>query len=416
MLIRLRPARGSALAILLLVLALLLVFLVAVVAIGARHSRMIQANLGSVAAVQSAEAGIHAALNQISADTGWSAGFTDVALGGEQDQAYSVEVTNNSSGATAVNGPGGVSVPAGMIYLLSTGTSQNASFSRQVAVFLEGQPAGYNYTISSGGTVEMGAAGVVYGTVKSNGDLILSARVSIEPVDGEGHLLTSGNLTVQAQLNMGPGQEVRARGSITGENKIQDAAQIVANDTTAATEPFIADGRLTNDPPAGREVMPNPDPATLLSGAVTHNETLYDGTDLDGKVHYYPNGVTFKNPPVGTGTIVVGNANSAIFDTVLNHKLNIVVLDGQNGTVGGGRIEFNRATTLEGLVFCQGSIYSNAAFTLVGRAIAYGDGEFVHSGARITTTLQQEPVPGFEAFFGGGAGGGTLNVASWQRL
>jgi len=93
-----------------------------------------------------------------------------------------------------------------------------------------------------------------------------------------------------------------------------------------------------------------------------------------------------------------------------------VVLDGQNGTVGGGRIEFNRATTLEGLIFCHGSIYSNASFTLTGRAIAYGDGEFVHSGARITSTLQQGPVPGFEAFFGGGAGGGALNVASWQRL
>lgn len=416
MLIQLRQERGSALAILLLVLALLLVFLVAVVAIGARHSRMIQANLGSVAAVQSAEAGIHAALNQIAADSGWSAGFTDVALGGEQDQEYSVQVTNNSGGATAINGPGGVSVPPGMIYLLSTGTSQAGVYSRQVAVFLEGQPDGYTYTISSGGTVEMGAAGVVYGTVKSNGDLVLNARVSIEPIDGQGHLLTSGNLTVQAQLDMGPGQDVRARGSITGQNKIKDAAQVVANDTTAATEPFIADGRLTNDPPAGREVMPNPDPSTLLSGAVTHTGTLYDGTNLDGKVHYYPNGVTFKNPPVGTGTIVVGNAKSAIFDTVLNHKLNVVVLDGQNGTVGGGRVEFNRATTLEGLVFCHGSIYSNAAFTLVGRAIAYGDGEFVHSGARITSTLKQEPVPGFEAFFGGGAGGGALNIASWQRI
>jgi len=419
-----RYERGSALAILLLVLAVLLVLLVAVVAIGARHSRMAQANLASVAAVQSAEAAIHAGINQLSTNSAWSTGFDNAALGGEQDQKYSLQVTNNLAGPSPVTAPDGVSVPAGTVYLMATGTSQGGTFSRQVAVFLSGGIP-FSYAIASGGNVSMGASGDVYGTIKSN-DRIFIKNLDLYPVNGEGRLLGSDDIEVQGGVKMISGQDVRARGTITGQDKISGASAIVPADTTPATAPFIVDGRTTNNAPAGQEAMPNPDTAELLKSVVTHDQTTWnEPLDLAGQVHYFPNGVTFgsKTTFSGSGTVVAGNqpgnptANRIVFDCVLkNPTMNVVVLDGQNGTVGGGRIEFNRATTLEGLIFCHGSIYSNASFTLTGRAIAYGDGEFVHSGARITSTLQQGPVPGFEAFFGGGAGGGALNVASWQRL
>ena len=419
---RIRRNRGSALAILLLVLALLLVFLVAVVAVGARHSRMIQGNLASVAAVQSAESAIQAGLLELKNNADWNAGFDNVSLGGEQDQRYSLSVTNNRMGAGTITGPGGVSVPAGMIYLLATGTAQNGQYPRQVAVFLRRGPL-FSYAIASGGEVHLNAAGIVSGTVKSNGDLSVDAMVTIVPVNGEGDLLTSGNLTVkaQAQMDPGPGQDARARGTITGSDKIKGASNIVANDTSAATAPFIVDGRLTNDPPAGQEVMPNPNPTTLLADAVVHTgPTTYSGTDLNlnGQVHYFPDGVTFGGGSniIGEGTIVVGNGNAATFNTPLNNTFNVVALDGQNGTVGSAAIYFNRATTLTGLVFCQGSIYSSSSFNVTGRVIAYGSGEFVGSGAHISGTMDRFTCPGFEAFFGGGGGPSNTDISSWQRL
>ena len=95
--------------------------LVAVVAIGARHSRLAQANLASVAAVQSAEAAIHAGINQLSTNSAWNTGFDNAILGGEQDQKYSLQVTNNLAGPSPVTAPDGVSVPAGTVYLMATG-------------------------------------------------------------------------------------------------------------------------------------------------------------------------------------------------------------------------------------------------------------------------------------------------------
>ncbi len=243
-------------AILLLVLAVLLVLLVAVVAIGARHSRLAQANLASVAAVQSAEAAIHAGINRLAADSAWNAGFTNVALGGEQDQKYSLNVTNNLAGTGPVTGPGGVSVPARTVYLLATGTSKNGTFSRQVAVFLSGGNP-FSYAIASGGTVSMGASGNVYGTIKSN-DSIVVKNLDLYPVNGQGRMLCADDIEVQGGLKMKSGQDVRARGTITGQDKISSASAIVAGDTTTDTAPFIVDGRLTNNGPTGQEVMPNP--------------------------------------------------------------------------------------------------------------------------------------------------------------
>ncbi len=419
-----RDARGSALAILLLVLAVLLVLLVAVVAIGARHSRMAQANLASVAAVQSAEAAIHAGINQLSGNSAWNAGFTNAALGGEQDQKYSLQVTNNLAGTGPVTAPSGVSVPQGTVYLLATGTSKGGTFSRQVAVFLSGGTP-FSYASASGGTVSMGASGDVYGTIKSN-DRIVLKNLDLYPVNGEGRLLGSAEIDVQGIVKMKSGQDVRARGKITGQEKISGASVIVQYDTTPATAPFIVDGRITNNAPAGQEAMPNPDVAALLASAVTHNQTTWDDAlDLDGKVHYFPNGVTFgsKTTFSGSGTVVAGNqpgnptANRILFNCVLkNPEMNVVVLDGQNGLGGNGQITFGRSTAITGLIFSHGNITSQAQFTVKGRVIAYGSGQFVNTGANLLSTMDPQPCPGFEAFFGAGAGGGGLSITSWQRL
>lgn len=418
--------RGSALAVLLLVLVLLVVFLAGVVALGAHHARTVYGNLRSVAAVQAAEAGLHKALVELSRTHTWTLGYTNEHLGGELDPTYTVVVVNNLAGAGPVSGPDGLSVPAGLVLLHSTGTCGDVS--RRVAVFL-GSGLRFGYAIAAGGGMTLSAAGTVQGSLKSTQDLDISARVEVQPVQGQGRVLCGGNLTVQGGLVEQPGQDCRARGTITGESKISGASPIVAHDTSDDTNPFLMDGRTTNDPPAGQEVMPNPDLSVLLAAGAYVNHpgfTRYGGgnktLDLGGQVHYFPDGVTFGSGSqiVGEGIIVVGNGNSAIFDIPLDHHMDVVVLDSEPGGPGGdpGEIQFNRSTRIQGLVYCQGNVYAKADFRVDGRVITYGDGKFVHTGAHVEAVLNLATVtcPGFDAFFGAGAGPLGMGISAWQRL
>lgn len=421
-----RRPRGSALAFLLLILVVLLVFLAGVVALGAYHGRAVLGNLRSVAAVHAAEAGVHTSLLRLSENHAWQAGFSGVQLGGELEPRYSVAVVNNLAGAAPVGGPEGLTVPAGSVLLVSTGTC--GDISRRVAVYLS-SGLQFGYAIASGGGMELSAAGTVQGSLKSTHDLDISARVEVMPVEGQGRVLCGEDLTVTGGLVQQAGQDCRARGEIVGETKISGASPIVAHDTTDDTNPFLMDGRITNDPPEGQEVMPNPDLSVLLAEGsyVPHpGFTRYGGAvkelDLGGQIHYFPDGVEFGSGSklVGEGIIVVGNGNSAVFDISLDHHMDVIVLDSEPGGEGGepGEIHFNRSTRIQGLVYCQGNVYSKADFRIEGRLITYGDGKFVHTGAHVEAILNPATVasPGFDQFFGAGAGPLGLGIASWQRL
>lgn len=416
----LRRGRGSALAVLLLILALVLVFLAGVVALGAHHARLVHGNLLSVAAVQAAEAGLHNGIHRVAGNHAWNSGFTDVHLGGELDPRFSVQVVNNLSGLTPVNGPHGLTCPPGYVLLVSTGTCGDVS--RSAAVFLS-SGLRFAYAIAAGGGLQISAAGTIRGSLKSVQDLTISSRVEVAPVEGEGRVLCGEDLIVSGGLVMEAGQACLARGTIDGISKIRNASPITPNDTSPDTDPFVMDGRITNDPAEGEEIMPNPDRSVLLASSVPHpgfQDITGTEFDLDGQVHYFPDGVRFGSGSriVGQGVIVVDNANSAVFDIPLDNHMDIIVLDGHDGTVGGGAIRFNRSARLQGLVYCQGSVYSSPDFRLEGRIITYGDGMFVHTGAHVEVALNPAMVlsPGFDAFFGPGSGPLGLGISSWQRL
>ncbi|MEW6279999.1 MAG: pilus assembly PilX N-terminal domain-containing protein [Candidatus Eremiobacterota bacterium] len=428
--------KGNALAIALMVLAILVVLMVAVGTLGAQHLSQVRSNLHGATAVYAAEAGIAASLVELRANSGWSAGFQNVPIDAEFEPTYSVEVFNNFLGGGPISASDGTSVPAGCTYLLGMGTCRGGS-ARKVAVMLTGGGGGgFRYAIASGGDIEFQAAGDIHGSIKANRNITFQARVEVIPLDGLGRVLCAydedepppltGNILIGSNLVLDPAQDIRARNLITGT--VQGTTLIYFPDTTTDTLPFVQDGSTSPIPPAGheqQEVLPNPDLTELLEPGnyVNHPESSYpNGKDktleLDGQIHYFPNGLTMNSGTriTGSGTIVVGNGNSAYFHIPLDHTMNVVALDQDSPTTGTARIEFAANTVLRGLVYCHGTIESKAHFEVDGTVVAYGTGRYVHSGAHIQVIRQNLDIPGFEGWFSGGGGAGGFELSSWQRL
>ncbi|MBI3924640.1 MAG: hypothetical protein HY319_03795 [Armatimonadetes bacterium] len=137
-----RSAKGLALAIVLLLIPIVLVLGLGLATSGIGNLNSADAARYSKMAVFAAEAGISRAIRELTEDSAWSAGFTDIAMVNSAT-TYSVVVTNNSSGADFVTAPNGARVPPGTIYLLSTGTGRDGAARREVAVLLRpGNDAG----------------------------------------------------------------------------------------------------------------------------------------------------------------------------------------------------------------------------------------------------------------------------------
>jgi hypothetical protein len=413
-----------AVVVVLLVLAIVSLLVLAVGTLAASGLQVVNADRYSKVSLYAAEAGAAAAISQLRVDPTWSSGYSNVAFGSETDSRYWVEVSNNFAGVQAVQAPDGTSVPAGKCYLRATGRCLASRYARSVAVMLEGPGDNFVYALASGGTATLRASGDIYGSVRSNGDLQFDAATDVYSVNGEGRVLSAGKI-INKNLGMEADQDVRARGSISDPDKISGTVNIVANDTSADTLPMVADGRITND--GSPLTMPNPDLAVLLAPGsyVDHTGTTrYNNRqtlNLNGQVHYFPQGVTFDNGSriTGPGTIVVGGGHSAVFNTPQQDaRYNVVVLDSNGGRAANGNITFNQSTVLTGLVYCQGDIDIKARLTLYGRMIAYGNGEITaRAGANFDLHQTAVSVPGFAAFFGGApAVGGPLTISSWQRV
>lgn len=131
-----RPPRGGSPRGIVLLAVCVVVFLVlaAVIAMGMTSSE----NLASVAlsvyekqAIYAAEAGIRDSLLQLRASSTWGAGgpgviptgFSNKAVPGQSEVSYTVAVTNNHTGSGPLTADDGTSIPAGCVYLRSTGTA-----------------------------------------------------------------------------------------------------------------------------------------------------------------------------------------------------------------------------------------------------------------------------------------------------
>jgi hypothetical protein len=120
--------RGIGMAVVMLLLALLSVICLTLGAIGIQNLGSVKRYSYTVSARYAAMAGINEAANQLYGNPAWNAGFSNAQLS-QAPGTYSVTFsnaspyysTNNFSGATATPGYGGVSVPAGCSYIISSG-------------------------------------------------------------------------------------------------------------------------------------------------------------------------------------------------------------------------------------------------------------------------------------------------------
>lgn len=420
-----RP-RGLAMAVVLLTLSMAVVIVAAIGTLGVQHLNAANAAYYSRCSLYAAEAGAAAAMSQLASNNRWTAGFDDVRFNTVNDVRYSVQISNNLRGSAATTAFDGTPLPVGRAYVVATGTSLGGRYPRKVAVVLR-LPPPFEYAIASGGRIRFQAATIVSGSVKASGNLANSSVLTILPSHGKGRLLAGGQID-NSSLTMDPGQDVRARGNITNLAAIGGTTAIRSGDTSTDTQAFVADGRTYNSSVTGEEVLPNPDVSRLLApgGYTDHAGTtsISGNFDLDGGIHYFPDGVTFASSANirGSGTIVVGNGHSAVFRGSVGSggspaTFNVVALDGNDGRTGGGTVRFEGATFLRGLVYSHGSIETSAAFRVDGAVIAYGNGEFSHTGAsaRISRADLTTPLPGFESFFDTGLDRPVVGV-SWQRL
>lgn len=454
-----------ALAVVLSLVTLLILIALSVATTGIATLNLTGANQRSEQSLYAAEAGLAAAFREIIAGTaGWT-GYSEVAYG---ECTYSVEATPGPQPATSAR----PAVPAGMVYLLATGKSRGA-YPRRVAVLVAGGPAAqpasaFPYAVAAVGRIEMQGAGMVGGSVKATGDIRMQGATRILPVGGDGRVLSSSSIEFQGAVRRDPSQDMRARNEIRLQNRTVTAdpvQQLFPNDSTAASAPFIADGRFTNTLSSGEigDVLPNPDPQALLgltsdgaggylldgsgnyvidptrgANVVVHTETSYGGNtnfDLGGKIHWFQNGVRFSGNTdfIGTGTIVATGGNGVEFGGNVGGsggpaQLSVLALrlSGQTNS-NNPRIDFQGNSNLQGLVLAHDRVETQGNFHLDGLSVSYS-GDFRGQGNRhITFNSAALRLPGLETWLvppGGASGPGTLGIPPgqplkivwWQRL
>ena len=433
--------RGIILSIVLLVITLMIVVMSVVVrqSLGSLH----QAKLAgfSKQSLFAAEAGAADAMRRLVEAPAWEGPIPSTTM--ESGSSYSALITNNFSGPGEQTASNGAKVPQGMAYVLATGQQSSGGVKRRVGVLVSpSSVSSLGIAIGVGGMVDMGGSKRIFGSVKANGNIEFSGSTRIAPVGGSGRVLSSSDVDTGGSMSLDETQDVLARGEVRQSPPIRGAYLVTGGDGSASTDQFIADGRLDNSllPGEKGQVLPNPDPATLLAPAtLVPYATVAPGPEivnydlnLDGKVHYFPYGVTFTGSSnvTGPGTIVVGNGSTMEFSgSTRDLEANLIALDAAvppSPPTGGGTIRFQGNTSVRGLIYAHEDVIIQGNFDLEGMVIAYrdGGGDLISQGS---TKIRLDPsaladVPGFEAWasgFGGVGGlGGTssLSVRVWERF
>lgn len=433
--------RAIALPVVLSVLTLMLIIVSVVASSGVVNLQQARVDTFQKQSLYAAEAGIARSIRDI---IGGGTGNLNGQLG---QSSYQVRVTMGPS-------VGPPQVPAGAAYLLSTATTGNR-YERRVGVMIRGLQNGeatssFPYTVAAGGTVDIEGGGRVGGSLKSTGDLRVWGGVRITPVSGNGRVLSHEDIQLGNGVKVDSSQDIRAAQTVN-----QSGSNVFANDSTPASSAFINDGRFTNTLNLGEvgEVLPNPDPVTLLgltedglgdyvvdpltglyqvdaarTDVVQHPETVVGNLALDGKIHFFPDGVTIDTVS-GEGTIVSGRGNPVTFNRAIHGfaRVNVLALrwQSQMPALGNPSITFTGGhNEIAGLILAHGNVSTQGNFNLRGQIVCYA-GNFTSNGNR---NILYEPsgmlLPGFESWltggFGGVGGGLGLNqpvmIISWQRF
>jgi hypothetical protein len=452
-----RQSRGIALVLVLSVLVLLLIITLSVSTRGIGTLSQVKGLGASYRSVGAAEAAVSVGLNAIVTDRTFAVGFAEQKY--VEDTLYGLEVVNNSLGGTTVlTASNGMQVKPGYVYLLGSGQRGDGAFKRQAAALIKPTTgSSLPFALGAGGGIILKQHTTIKGSLKSSGDIDLRSQTDVQPLNGSGRLLSGGSIDTKGPTHMDASQDARAAGKV-GHN-LRGTENVVENDTSADTKAFINDGRTTGELQPGEEgtVLPYPDFKQLLevgadglpgANIAQHAETSFSGQlDLNGQTHFFPNGVTFTSGAdiTGTGTLVVGNGNSVLFQCPLGDgsdadddskgncgnkgttnpplKMNVLALFPDNGgkpdlATGTPDITFDGYTNIEGLVLAGHSVKTDRKARITGQIIAY-KGDIVGEMRDIFTMMPE--VMGGVTGLGGFATGadtpsGPVTVLSWQRF
>ena len=408
---RVARSKGLMLGIVVLLIPLLFVLTMAMGTLGLSHLSLQQAVQARASADEAAHSGLIAAIDQLSQDNTWTAGYHNIALSADPPTNYSINLVNNLNG-TANKSSGSVVIPPGFAYLTSRGTFRGG-YPQQASAMVQLAPE-FPYAVASGNVVNIASLNSIAGSVKANGSLLLG--VALLQTEPSSLVVAGGDISNVALVTMNGGKLI-TRSRVALPLLVLGASLLSQFDTSDLSQPFLQDGRLKNNPPTGREVMPNPDrskllkPGSFVSYTGFQEFALLRGNgnfNLNNRVHYFPDGVRFGlgSSISGSGTIVVGNDKKAEFTiAITNCDMNVIALDASNGTTGGATISFTGLTSIRGLVYSQGKIESLVGLTVTGKVIAYGPkARFDHLGGLLSVVNgpMRHVAPGFSPWLAGG--------------
>lgn len=428
--------------------AVMILFILAMsfyVLVKAGHSNAILEDSYSVA-LPLAEAGAERAIWHLSQDPSWRAGYGNPNGDGilfyypdSNKEMGKYWVTLNTVLQTSdyfiIRITAWANVKGPKLFGIGTGLGATKKIEELVKVYVKTKPVGPHYAIMTGGKLSLNANSTIYGNIRSNGNIEVSASTDIypDPYYHEGRLLTYKNITVNAGLGLhdtnSDFQDVRARGSIVDQSKITGTNDgIFQYDMTSDTDMMINNGDII--PGADGTYIPNPSMTEILNLVTqTHNETVIDyNFNLNGGVHLFPNGIEFTKDVSGPGTIIVTNNNNATFSCTsfgterTPVEINIINISGSD-EIGAGNIYFTRNAHVKGLIYCHHDIISDANFSVAGAVINY-KGELIFSKAHSQYTLNPffpSNPPGFSEWWDPtgrliGGGGKTVVILSWKEV
>ncbi|MHB2018050.1 MAG: DUF7305 domain-containing protein [Candidatus Xenobia bacterium] len=300
-----RRPRGIAIVTVLLVLTLM--FIIGGVMVQSTIVNQLQAQHAFVSreAFYAANAGIETMLlelqRNVPGNPTWSQTLTNVPMPNVA-ASYSVVVTNNCTGQSAVLSSNGVSVPPGFIYVLATGVDTPSGTSQQIGAMLQ-VPITTNFAVfGSSGVTLSGNKSVIDSFDSSKGVVppqILTAPANVS-VGTLGAVSLSGGGSIDGNVLLGPGESAASAVTTSGGSAVTG---VVSNLSTAPT------------------VLPAPTPLGVVGAAVSTSTSMtlspgnYQSLQVTGGTvtllsgtYYFPGGVVLS----GNSSIAIQASNGPV--------------------------------------------------------------------------------------------------------
>lgn len=215
-------SKGLSIAVVLMVLMIIIVIGLAIATVGIQNLNIHQKDRYVTEALNAADAGLQAAMQELKEDSalnGSPTELTNVALPTLTSCTYSVVITNNLTGSSAITAPDGTSVPAGSIYIVSTGTSLRNTSKKVASMARRTSP--FQFAVFGDKSVRINGNAYVDSFDSSQGAYHWNpnpdplANVGTNGKDS-GVMSLIGGVTVYGNLQVGPGGSTSTSISTTG--------------------------------------------------------------------------------------------------------------------------------------------------------------------------------------------------------